>query len=64
MSAILTTSTSSKILPANIQASRVWDAGGKHYDQISRQIADAIEHCIDRPSGNTLSGKLQSDGLG
>jgi ubiquinone/menaquinone biosynthesis C-methylase UbiE len=26
----------------------VWSAGGKEYDQISRGIADAIEHCVLR----------------
>ena len=48
MSSILTTNASSEILPTNMQASRVWDAGGKHYDHISGQIADAIAHCVDR----------------
>ena len=36
------------ILPQNEQSAAVWNSGGRHYDRISRQIADAIEHCVDR----------------
>jgi SAM-dependent methyltransferase len=36
------------ILPRNQRAADSWDVGGADYDQISKQIADAIEHCVDR----------------
>jgi SAM-dependent methyltransferase len=36
------------ILPHNLGASAIWSAGGQAYDEISRGIADAIEHCINR----------------
>jgi SAM-dependent methyltransferase len=32
----------------NERPAAVWSAGGKDYDQISRGIADAIEHCVLR----------------
>jgi SAM-dependent methyltransferase len=32
----------------NERPAAVWSAGGKEYDQISRGIADAIEHCVLR----------------
>jgi ubiquinone/menaquinone biosynthesis C-methylase UbiE len=32
----------------NQRPAAVWSAGGKEYDQISRGIADAIEHCVMR----------------
>lgn len=32
----------------NERAATVWNAGGKDYDQISRGIADSIEHCVLR----------------
>jgi ubiquinone/menaquinone biosynthesis C-methylase UbiE len=32
----------------NERAAAVWSAGGKDYDQISRGIADSIEHCVMR----------------
>ena len=35
------------VLPTNAQAARTWGAGGEKYDQISRGIADAIEHAVD-----------------
>jgi SAM-dependent methyltransferase len=35
------------VLPTNLQAARTWGAGGEKYDQISRGIADAIEHAVD-----------------
>ncbi|MEM8666797.1 MAG: class I SAM-dependent methyltransferase [Planctomycetota bacterium] len=38
------------ILPKNEQAAKVWDSGGEHYERISRQISDAIDHCVDRLS--------------
>ena len=40
--------TESRIQPHNERAASVWAAGGKHYDQISRGIADSIEHCVMR----------------
>jgi SAM-dependent methyltransferase len=36
------------VLPHNSGSSAVWSAGGQAYDEISRGIADAIEHCINR----------------
>lgn len=39
---------SSTIQPHNLRAAAVWSRGGKAYDQISRGIADAIEHCVMR----------------
>ena len=36
------------ILAHNQTSARVWGAGGRAYDRISRQIADAIEHAVDR----------------
>ncbi|UCF45695.1 MAG: methyltransferase domain-containing protein, partial [Myxococcales bacterium] len=35
------------VLPTNTQAARTWGAGGHKYDQVSRGIADAIEHAVD-----------------
>jgi ubiquinone/menaquinone biosynthesis C-methylase UbiE len=39
---------SSTIQPHNLRAAGVWSRGGKAYEQISRGIADAIEHCVLR----------------
>ena len=39
--------TQSPVLPTNAQAARTWGAGGERYDEISRGIADAIEHAVD-----------------
>jgi ubiquinone/menaquinone biosynthesis C-methylase UbiE len=36
------------IRPHNEKPAVVWSSGGKDYDQISRGIADAIEHCVLR----------------
>lgn len=44
----ITTSSAIAVLPQNEPAAKVWDLGGHNYDRISRQIADAIEHCVDR----------------
>ena len=41
-------STTASVLPENEAAAAIWNAGGREYDRISRQIADAIEHCVDR----------------
>jgi ubiquinone/menaquinone biosynthesis C-methylase UbiE len=38
----------SRIQAHNERAAAVWSAGGKEYDEISRGIADAIEHCVYR----------------
>lgn len=32
----------------NERPATVWSSGGRHYDQISRGIADALEHCVLR----------------
>ena len=40
--------TEHPIQPHNERAATVWSAGGRDYDQISRGIADAIEHCVMR----------------
>jgi SAM-dependent methyltransferase len=34
----------------NERPAAVWSAGGRDYDEISRGIADAIEHCVRRPA--------------
>lgn len=39
--------TTETVLPTNTQAARTWGAGGEGYDQVSRGIADAIEHAVD-----------------
>lgn len=44
----LKTMSFTNILPRNQQAADTWNAGGANYDRISKQIADAIEHCVDR----------------
>ena len=36
------------IQPHNEAVGARWSAGGAAYDRISRQIADLIEHCVDR----------------
>jgi SAM-dependent methyltransferase len=37
-----------QVLPHNQASARTWGAGGAAYDEISRHIADAIEHAVDR----------------
>ena len=32
----------------NERAAAVWSAGGRHYEEVSRGIADAIEHAVLR----------------
>ena len=39
---------SSRIQPHNMRAAAVWSRGGKAYEEISRGISDAIEHCVLR----------------
>ena len=36
------------VQPHNQRPATVWSAGGKDYNQISRGIADSIEHCVMR----------------
>jgi len=36
------------VQPHNERPAAIWSAGGRDYDQISRGIADAIEHCVVR----------------
>ena len=40
--------TATTIQPHNEKPSVVWSSGGANYDQISRGIADSIEHCVLR----------------
>ena len=42
-----TQQTTPAVLPTNIQDARTWGAGGEKYDQVSRGIADAIDHAVD-----------------
>ena len=37
-----------KVQPHNQKPAAVWSSGGKAYDEISRGIADALEHCVLR----------------
>jgi SAM-dependent methyltransferase len=41
---------SSTIQQHNERPAAVWGSGGRHYDEISRGIADSIEHCVLRLS--------------
>lgn len=34
--------------PHNVPVANVWSAGGADYDEVSRGILDAIEHCVNR----------------
>jgi len=43
-----TTATNARIQPHNERPSAVWSSGGQDYDQISRGIADSIEHGVLR----------------
>ena len=36
------------IQPHNERPAAIWGAGGRDYDEISRGIADSIEHCVTR----------------
>lgn len=40
--------TTTAIQPHNERPAAVWSTGGSDYDEISRGIADAIEHCVLR----------------
>lgn len=37
-----------RIQPHNERPATVWSSGGKDYEEISRGIADSIEHCVLR----------------
>lgn len=39
---------SASIQPHNERPARVWSSGGAAYDEISRQIASALDHCVRR----------------
>jgi SAM-dependent methyltransferase len=40
--------TGGTVQPHNERPAAVWSAGGEGYDQVSRGIADSIEHCVLR----------------
>jgi SAM-dependent methyltransferase len=42
------TTVSGKIQQHNQRPAAVWSSGGKDYDEVSRGIADSIEHCVMR----------------
>jgi SAM-dependent methyltransferase len=44
----MTLTMNARIQPHNTRPAAVWSAGGNKYDEISRGIADAIEHCVLR----------------
>ena len=44
----MTVTMSRGIQPHNEKPASVWSSGGKDYDEVSRGIADAIEHCVLR----------------
>ncbi len=52
------TTTTPQIRPENEGAAATWSSGGENYERISRQIADAIEHCVEslqpKPGENVL----------
>lgn len=39
---------SASIQPHNHKPAGVWNSGGARYEEISRGIADSIEHCVLR----------------
>src|SRR5438876_10481486 len=41
-------SAAAAIQPHNKRPAAVWSSGGPRYDEISRGIADSIEHCVLR----------------
>src|SRR3954454_20004769 len=43
-----TATAAGRVQQHNERPAAVWSAGGKDYDEISRGIADAIEHCVRR----------------
>jgi SAM-dependent methyltransferase len=48
MAASAQTPAEAAIQPHNAKPASVWSSGGARYDQISRGIADSIEHCVLR----------------
>lgn len=40
--------TDAAIQPHNEKPAMVWSSGGQQYDEISHQIASALEHCVNR----------------
>jgi len=54
----MTIETQTAIEPHNQKASLTWSSPGAHYDEISRGIADSIDHCVlrlgPRPSERIL----------
>ncbi len=55
----MTVTRTGRIQPHNERPAAVWSAGGKEYEQISRGIADSIEHCVLRL--NPQPGELVLD---
>ena len=45
---IRTQETTTVIQPHNERPAKVWSSGGSNYNDISRGIADSIEHCVLR----------------
>lgn len=44
----MTSTTASAVQPHNERPAAVWSSGGRLYEEISRGIADSIEHCVLR----------------
>ena len=44
----MTITTASAVQPHNERPAAVWSSGGTQYNEISRGIADSIEHCVFR----------------
>ena len=45
---MIRTEETAVIQPHNERPAKVWSAGGSNYNDISRGIADSIEHCVLR----------------
>jgi SAM-dependent methyltransferase len=45
---VIALSTTAGVQPHNERPAAVWSSGGIKYDQVSRGIADSIEHCVLR----------------
>ena len=57
------------VQPHNERPAVVWGSGGNDYDQISKGIADSIEHCVmrldPRPGERILDrSRIRSPGRG
>jgi SAM-dependent methyltransferase len=48
MESIMNYSIEPQIEEHNLRPAAVWNSGGAAYDEISRSVADAIEHCVSR----------------